>query len=107
MVDPAARDDAGVDAIESDDVGCTEERIGHQPEHPCNAVLGEDVHCIVNMKVVFHWNALEWGLDEPAGERTLSSIIARHSCHDAQDYRPPRGAVSRCRRGGNKTRNGA
>ena len=54
MVDPATRDDAGIDAVESDDVGCAEERIGHQPEHPCNAVLGEDVHCVVNTKVVLH-----------------------------------------------------
>lgn len=48
MIDPAAGDDASVDTVKSDDVGCAEKRIGHQTEHSRNSVLSEDIQCVVN-----------------------------------------------------------
>lgn len=55
VVDPAARDDARVDAVEADDVGCAEEGVGHEAEHACDGVLGEDVHGVVYVEPEFDW----------------------------------------------------
>ena len=106
MVDPASLDDACVDTVKSDDVGCTEECIGEQTEYTPNAVLSEDIQRIVNSQVVFHCDTLE-GQRRGCGGRTLGSIIADSSRNDSQYDRPPRRAVSRSRRGSNKTGNSA
>jgi len=55
VVDPAAGDDAGVDAVEADDVGCAEEGVGHEAEHASDGVLGEDVHGVVYVEPEFDW----------------------------------------------------
>ena len=106
MVDPASLDDASVDTVKSDDVGCAEECIGEQTEYTPNAVLGEDIQGIVNSQVIFHYDTLD-GQRRGCGGRTLSSIIADSSRNDSQYDRPPRRAVSRGRRGCNKAGNSA
>lgn len=54
MVDPASLDDASVDTVKSDDVGCAEECIGEQTEDTSNAVLSENIQCVVNSQEVFY-----------------------------------------------------
>ena len=53
VVDPSARDDARVDPVQADDVGCAEEGVGHEAKHPGYAVFGKDVHGVVNLEPVF------------------------------------------------------
>ena len=54
VIDPAAGDDAGVDPVKSDDVGCAEKSIGHQTQHSRNSVLSKDVKCVIDSYIVFH-----------------------------------------------------
>ena len=49
----AARDEAGVDAVEADDVVGAEERVGQEADHAADSVLGEDVERVVDAEVVF------------------------------------------------------
>ena len=53
VIDPAAGDDAGVDAVEADDVGCAKQGIGHQTKHAGDGVFGEDVKGIIDFQQVF------------------------------------------------------
>lgn len=59
VVDPAALDDASVDTVKSDDVGCAEECIRHQTEHTGNGVLSENIQCVVNTYIVFYCDLLD------------------------------------------------
>lgn len=58
VVGPAADDDAGVDAVEADDVGCSEKGIGDEAEDTGDTVLGKDVHGVINAKPVLDWKRL-------------------------------------------------
>lgn len=48
VIDPATGNDAGVDPVETDDVGCAEQGVGEEAEHPGHTVLSEDIHRVVN-----------------------------------------------------------
>ena len=54
-VHPAAVDDAGVDAVEADDVVGAEERVEEETEHAGDGVFGEDVEGVVNSEEEFDW----------------------------------------------------
>ena len=58
VVDPAACDVACAYAVEADDVGCTEEGVGEEAENAGDAVLGEDVHGVVDADEIFDWIVL-------------------------------------------------
>lgn len=51
-VDPASSDDAGVDAIKTDDVGRAEDGIEDQTDYSGDTVLSEDIHCIIDLDPV-------------------------------------------------------
>ena len=48
VVQPAAIDYACVDAVETDDVVCSEEGVEEEPDHSCDTVLSEHVHAVVD-----------------------------------------------------------
>ena len=54
VVDPAADDDACVDAIKADDVGRSKEGIGHQAQHAGDGVFGEDVERVIDIQQVLN-----------------------------------------------------
>ena len=65
VVDPAAGDDAGIYAVETDDIGCAEEGVGYQAEHARYAVLGEHIHRIVDADPVFYCErGVSWTVKE-------------------------------------------
>lgn len=49
---PAARDDAGIDAVEADDVLSAEDAIEEEAPDAGDTVLGEDVHAVVDLDPV-------------------------------------------------------
>lgn len=57
MVKPASIDQASRDAIETDDVVCCEQAVEDEPDHACDAVLGQVVHGIVDAEVEFYLGA--------------------------------------------------
>lgn len=86
VVDPAACDVARADAVEADDVGCAEEGVGEEPEYAGDAVLGEDVHGVVDAEEIFDWVVSArngyWG--EWSGS-TFSSVIYYDASDDTKN----------------------
>jgi len=87
VVDPAAGEDAGVDAVEADNVGGAEESVCQQAEHAGHTVLREHVHGIIDLHPV---------LD-------LGGVIADDASDDTEDHGSPSCAESGRGRGGNET----
>lgn len=58
VIQPAACDDACVDTVEADDVVGCEKGVEEETDHASNAVLGEDVHTIIDSDPEFNWNGL-------------------------------------------------
>lgn len=118
VVDPAALDDARVDPVQADDVGRAEEGVGHQAQHAGDAVLGEDVHGVVDVEPVFDcWSmgsarrtlgGREWrGRGRGRGSIiTFGAVIADDARDDAQNDGAPRCAVSRGWGGGDEAGDG-
>jgi hypothetical protein len=75
VVEPAAGDDAGVDAVEANDVVGGEEGVEDEPDDAGDAVLGEHIHAVVNA--------------DP--ELDFSGVIADYAGDDAEDDGRPRG----------------
>lgn len=48
VVGPATGDDAGIDAVQTDNVSCAEEGVGEKAKHAGDTVLGEHVHRIID-----------------------------------------------------------
>lgn len=52
VVGPAADNDASIDAVKTNNVGCAKEGVGGQAEHTGDTVLGEDIHGVVNFNPI-------------------------------------------------------
>lgn len=55
LVNEATSDDAGVDTIQADDVGCAKESISNKTKNACDTVLSEHIHRVIDSEPVFHW----------------------------------------------------
>ena len=53
VVDPPARQNAGIDAVEADDVVCAKQCIKEETHHSRNAVLSKDVEGVVDVDEIF------------------------------------------------------
>lgn len=53
VVRPATNNNASINAVQTDDVGCAKESVGKETEHTGDAMLGEHVHGIIDSKPVF------------------------------------------------------
>ena len=55
VVGPATDNDARVDAVQTDDVGCAKESVGKETEHTGDTMLSEHVHGIIDSKPILDW----------------------------------------------------
>ncbi len=58
MVQPAAVDGTGADAVETDDVVCCEESVEDEADHAGDTVLSEHVHTVVDADPELDWKCI-------------------------------------------------
>lgn len=57
-IGPATSDNARVNAVETDDVGCAKESVGKEAKNTSDTVLSQDIHRVVDSDPVFNYMAL-------------------------------------------------
>ncbi len=76
LVEPAADDDAGVDAVEADDVRCAKQGVEDEADHTGDAVLGENVHGVIDADPVLdcrRWSVMSFR--QPLSLKTGDSLL--------------------------------
>lgn len=104
VVEPAAGDEAGVDAVETDDPVCGEEGVEDEADHASDAVLSEHVHTVVDADQELDYELLADYFCK-MGKLTLGCKIGNNASHNTQNDRSPRSDKSRSGSGSHQTRN--